>query len=85
MKCPALPNWGFRKDGSCKREYLCNFRQQFKCGSIRKRKAKAFRKLLTKRNQLKKRISRLKSYILISDTIQGLRNIEADIQRMANS
>ena len=33
IRCPLLPNWSMRLDGSCKRHYMCSDERHAICGA----------------------------------------------------
>ena len=84
MKCPILPSYGFKKDGSCRREILCDQDRIKICKDVRKEKSKAFQKLLTQRDKMKKKLYATKNVAKQKALIQTLWEMRAKITKMSN-
>lgn len=85
MRCPTLPNWGFKKDGSCGREGLCSSKRIQICKFIRQSKASEYKKLATLRNKLIIKLHSIDDPTKQLKTKQGLELVETQIATLLKS
>ena len=84
LRCPILLNWGFRGNGSCKRQFLCDRKRLTICLPIRQKLSKVFLKLRIARDNKRIKVHKENDRIKKGTLSKELKEIEEQIRLFSN-